>query len=347
MDARFKRPNLGEQHEMTRNRTVRLAERPTGLPGRDTWAIADEPVPAAGPGQVLVAVSHISLDPAMRGWINAGKSYIAPVEIGAVMRAGGVGTVAESHSPAFAAGDAVYGQFGVQRFAAADAAEVSRIDTALAPAPTWLGVLGMPGMTAYFGLLDVGQLKGGETVVVSAAAGAVGALVGQIAKLKGCRVVGIAGGPAKCAEVVDQLGFDACIDYKADGMFKALAAAVPGRIDVYFDNVGGPILEAALGLLARGARIVRCGAIAGYNDPSKVQGPRNYMNLLVARGRMEGFVVFDYADRYAEAQADIAGWIKAGQVTAREDIQAGIDRFPEVLTMLYSGANNGKLILTP
>jgi NADPH-dependent curcumin reductase CurA len=332
---------------MTMNRTVRLAQRPTGLPAPDTWTIADEAAPVAGPGQLLVQVDYISLDPAMRGWINAGKSYIAPVEIGAVMRAGAVGTVVESHSPDFAPGDAVYGQFGVQRVAVADPADVSRIDTTLAPAPTWLGVLGMPGMTAYFGLLDVGALKDGETVVVSAAAGAVGALVGQIAKLKGCRVVGIAGGPAKCAEVVDKLGFDACIDYKAEGMFKALAAAVPGRIDVYFDNVGGPILEAALGLLARKARIVLCGAIAGYNDPSKVQGPRNYMNLLVARGRMEGFVVFDFEDRYAAAQAEIAGWIKAGKVTPREDIQTGIDRFPEVLTMLYSGANNGKLVLKP
>ncbi len=332
---------------MSTNRTVRLAQRPTGLPAPDTWTIADEAAPVAGPGQVLVQVDYISLDPAMRGWINAGKSYIAPVEIGAVMRAGAVGTVLASHSPDFVAGDAVYGQFGVQRLAVADPGDVSKIDTALAPAPTWLGVLGMPGMTAYFGLLDVGALKDGETVVVSAAAGAVGALVGQIAKLKGCRVVGIAGGPAKCREVVEQLGFDACIDYKADGMFKALAAAVPNRIDVYFENVGGPILEAALGLLARHARVVLCGAIAGYNDPSKVQGPRNYMNLLVARGRMEGFVVFDFADRYATAQADIAGWIKAGKVTPREDIQEGIDRFPEVLTMLYSGANNGKLVLKP
>ena len=332
---------------MTNNRTVRLAQRPTGLPGRDTWTIADEAMPAAGPGQIVVAVDYISLDPAMRGWINAGKSYIAPVEIGGVMRAGAVGRVIESHDPGFNEGDAVYGQFGVQRFAAVDPREASLIDTALAPAPTWLGVLGMPGMTAYFGLLDVGKVEAGETVVVSAAAGAVGALVGQIARIKGCRVVGIAGGPEKCVEVVDKLGFDACIDYKAEGMFKALAAAVPDRIDVYFDNVGGPVLEAALGLLARKARVVLCGAIAGYNDPSKVQGPRNYMNLLVARARMEGFVVFDYADRYAEAQAEIAGWIADGQVTPREDIQEGIDRFPEVLTMLYSGANNGKLILKP
>ena len=332
---------------MTSNRTVRLAQRPAGLPGRDTWTIADEAMPVAGDGQIVVAVDYISLDPAMRGWINAGKSYIAPVEIGAVMRAGAVGTVVESNDPGFSVGDAVYGQFGVQRFAAADPREATLIDTTLAPAPTWLGVLGMPGMTAYFGLLDVGKVDAGETVVVSAAAGAVGALVGQIARIKGCRVVGIAGGPEKCAEVVDKLGFDACIDYKAEGMFKALAAAVPDRIDVYFDNVGGPVLEAALGLLARKARVVLCGAIAGYNDPSKVQGPRNYMNLLVARGRMEGFVVFDYADRYAEAQAEIAGWIADGQVTPREDIQTGIDRFPEVLTMLYSGANNGKLILKP
>ena len=332
---------------MATNRTVRLAQRPTGLPSPDTWAIADEAAPVAGPGEVLVQVDYISLDPAMRGWINAGRSYIEPVEVGAVMRAGAVGTVLASHDPAFQAGDAVEGMFGVQRLAAVDpkATGMHRIDLGLAPAPTWLGVLGMPGMTAYFGLLDVGKLRSGETVVVSAASGAVGALVGQIAKLKGAHVIGLAGGPDKCAYVTGTLGFDACIDYKAGDVRKALAAAAPGGIDIYFDNVGGEILEAAMALLRRKARVVLCGAIVGYNDPTKMVAPRNYMNLLVQRARMEGFVVFDYADRFAAAQHDIAGWIKAGQVHPREDIQVGIDRFPEVLNMLYAGTNFGKLVL--
>ena len=331
---------------METNRTVRLARRPDpGLPTPDVWAIADEAVPAIADGEVLVRVSHVSLDPAMRGWINAGKSYIEPVEVGAVMRAGGVGEVVQSNHAGFAVGDAVEGMTGVQRFAVVDGRTLNAIDLDIAPAERWLGVLGMPGMTAYFGLLDVGQAEAGQTVVVSAASGAVGALVGQIARIRGCRVVGLAGGPEKCAYVTDELGFDACIDYKADGMFKALAAAVPDRIDCYFDNTGGPILEACLSLLARRARIVLCGAIAGYNDPSKASGPRNYMALLVARARMEGFVVFDYADRFAAAQADIGGWLRSGEVKPREDIRDGIDTFPASLNDLYSGGNFGKLIV--
>lgn len=331
---------------METNRTVRLARRPDpGLPTPDVWAVADEAVPAIGDGEVLVRVSHVSLDPAMRGWINAGKSYIEPVEVGAVMRAGGVGEVAASNHAGFAVGDAVEGMTGVQRFAVVDGRSLNAIDLDIAPAERWLGVLGMPGMTAYFGLLDVGQAEAGQTVVVSAASGAVGALVGQIARIRGCRVVGLAGGPEKCAYVTDELGFDACIDYKADGMFKALAAAVPDRIDCYFDNTGGPILEACLSLLARRARIVLCGAIAGYNDPSKASGPRNYMALLVARARMEGFVVFDYADRFAAAQADIGGWLRSGEVKPLEDIRDGIDTFPASLNDLYSGGNFGKLIV--
>lgn len=333
---------------MDMNRTVRLAQRPAaGLPTPDTWTIADEPVPEIAEGEVLVRVSHISLDPAMRGWINASRSYVEPVEVGAVMRAGGVGTVVQSRHAGFAVGDAVEGMTGAQRFAAVDGRTLNAIDLEIAPAARWLGVLGMPGMTAYFGLLDVGQAEAGQTVVVSAASGAVGALVGQIARIRGCRVVGLAGGPEKCAYVVDELGFDACIDYKAEGMFKALAAAVPDRIDCYFDNTGGPILEACLSLLARNARIALCGAIAGYNDPAKASGPRNYMALLVARARMEGFLVFDYADRFPAAQAEIGAWLKTGEVKALEDIREGLDSFPAALNELYTGGNFGKLIVTP
>ncbi|MFN3592778.1 MAG: NADP-dependent oxidoreductase, partial [Thermaurantiacus sp.] len=210
---------------MSMNRTVRLAKRPSGLPPADTWAIADEPVPAPGEGEVLVAVKAISLDPAMRGWINEGRSYIPPVQIGEVMRASGAGEVVDSRHPDFQAGDAVAGGFGVQRFAVAKGAELERIDLAVADYPTWLGVLGMPGMTAYFGILDVGALKPGETVVVSAASGAVGALVGQIAKLNDCTVIGIAGGPEKCRYVVEELGFDACVDYRQGDVLKRLAEA--------------------------------------------------------------------------------------------------------------------------
>ncbi len=329
------------------NRTVRLARRPQGLPPADTWAIADEPVPQPGEGEVLVRVKAISLDPAMRGWINEGRSYIPPVAIGEVMRAGAVGEVAESRHPDFAPGDAVAGGFGVQRFAVARALDLERIDLRVADWPTWLGVLGMPGMTAYFGLLDVGALKDGETVVVSAAAGAVGGLVGQIAKIHGCRVVGIAGGPDKCRHVVETLGFDACIDYRKGDLVRRLAAAVPDGLDIYFDNVGGETLEAAISLLRRGARVVICGAISGYNDFTKITGPRNYLNLLVQRARMEGFIVFDYAGRYPEAKRQIAEWLRAGRVTAKEDVQHGIDRFPEVLNMLYTSRNFGKLVLVP
>ncbi len=270
------------------------------------------------------------------------------------MRAGAIGEVIASHSPAYAPGDLVYGPFGVQRYAVVrtDAKDhsdrVYKIDTGLAPASNWLSILGLPGMTAYFGLLDVGALKDGETVVVSAASGGVGALVGQIARLKGCHVVGIAGGPEKCRFVTEELGFDACVDYKAEGLYKALQAALGDRrIDVYFDNVGGPILETCMTLLAMHARVVICGAIVGYNDTSKIQGPRTYMNLLVQRARMEGFVVFDYADRYREAQAAIGGWLRAGKVKALEDIRDGIDQFPTALNDLYSGGNFGKLILKP
>jgi hypothetical protein len=332
---------------MTENRTIRLQARPAGMVGPEHFAFAYEPLPVAGDGELLVKTAYISLDPAMRGWLNEGRSYIPPVEIGAVMRAGTVGEVVESRADGFNIGDWVVGNWGVQDYGVVPAKDATRIDIGVAPPERWLGVLGMPGMTAYFGLLDVGALKDGETVVVSAAAGAVGGLVGQIAKTRDCRVVGIAGGPDKCDYVVRELGFDACVDYKAGSVLKDLAATCPKGIDIYFDNVGGPILEAAMTLLRRGARIVICGAISGYNDFSKIQGPRNYLNLLVQRARMEGFVVFDYQDRYGEAVRDIAGWLASGRVKAKEDVQEGLERFPHVLQMLFRGENFGKLVLKP
>jgi NADPH-dependent curcumin reductase len=327
------------------NTAVRLKQRPTGMVDASTFTVAEEAVPALGEGQVLVRVEYVSLDPAMRGWLNEGKSYIPPVGIGEVMRASGVGIVEASNDPRFAPGDAVYGGTGVQTRAVLPGKELVKIDTSVAPLTRWLGDLGMSGMTAYFGVLDVGALKDGETVVVSAAAGAVGALVGQIAKVKGCTVIGIAGGADKCHRVVSELGFDACIDYKGENVAQRLKELIPQGLDVYFDNVGGEILEACLGRLNRGARIVICGAISGYNDFANMKGPRNYLNLLVSRARMEGFVVFDYAKRYREAQAELIGWMQAGKIKSREHVEDGIDRFAEVMNMLYTGGNTAKLVL--
>jgi NADPH-dependent curcumin reductase CurA len=327
------------------NQQVRLAERPSGLPRPSDWEFTSEDVPEAGAGQFVVAVSHLSVDPAMRGWMNAGASYIPPVEIGAVMRAGGVGRIIASEHPGFAVGDEVTGMFGVQDYAVSDGRGVMKLDTSLVPLPTYLGALGTTGLTAYFGLLDTGKAKEGDTVVVSGAAGAVGSVAGQIAKIKGCRVIGIAGGPDKCRAVVEEFGFDAAIDYREQGLRRRLRELAPGGVDVYFDNVGGQILDDVLACLARGARIVICGAISQYNE-DQVRGPANYMMLLVARASMTGMLVFDYADRYPEALAELGGWYRAGRLVSREQIVYGSVRdFPSTLLMLFEGANTGKLIL--
>jgi len=292
----------------------------------------------------------LSLDPAMRGWMNEGKSYIPPVGIGEVMRAGGIGTVIASKNAAFAVGDTVSCTPGVQEYCLIAADEIKRqglfkIDLRLGTMTQWLNVLGMPGMTGYFGLMDVGQPQPGETVVVSGAAGAVGQTVGQLAKIKGCRVVGIAGGPAKCEWVVKELGFDACIDYKAGNVKDDLREQCPKGIDVYFDNVGGEILDIVLTRLARKARIIICGAISQYNNTTPVQGPKNYLSLLVHRARMEGIVVFDYAERFPIAVKELAGYLKDGRMKSKEDIVTGIDTFPETLLKLFNGENFGKLVL--
>ncbi len=332
------------------NRQVRLAARPSGRPKRSDWRFTDEAVAAPPEGGVLVAVTHVSLDPAMRGWMNEGRSYIAPVAIGEVMRAGGVGRVLASRNPAYAEGDAVAGSFGVQRYAAVAAddaavAGLTRIDLGLAGPTQWLNVLGMPGMTAYFGLVDVGRPKVGETLVVSGAAGAVGQTVGQLGRLLGLRVVGIAGGPAKCDWVVRELGFDACIDYKQGAVKEGLKTHCPGGVDIYFDNVGGEILDTVLTRLARGARVVICGAISQYNATEPPPGPRNYLSLLVNRASMQGMVVFDYAERFAQAIEELASHLKAGRMQSREDVAVGIDTFPETLLRLFDGENFGKLVL--
>jgi hypothetical protein len=327
------------------NRQFRLAARPSGLPKRSDWQLTTEPVAQPADGQLLVKVLQISLDPAMRGWMNEGRSYIPPVGIGEVMRAGGVGKVIASKNPKFAVGDHVSGGFGVQEYCVSDGKGVAQIDLRLGTLPQWLNALGMPGMTGYFGLLDVGQPKPGETVVVSGAAGAVGQTVGQVAKIRGCRAVGIAGGKAKCDFVVNELHYDACIDYKAGNVKDGLKEHCPKGVDVYFDNVGGEILDTVLTRISRGARIVICGAISQYNNTTPIKGPSNYMSLLVNRARMQGMVVFDYADRYALAVKDIAQWMREGKFVSREDVVPGLENFPETLNKLFSGENFGKLVL--
>jgi NADPH-dependent curcumin reductase len=332
------------------NHQVRLAKRPVGLPTGDNWSFTTEPVQQPGPGGILVKTLALSLDPAMRGWMNDAKSYIPPVGIDEVMRAGGIGKVVASQNPKFAVGDLVSAALGVQEYAtiAQDQAQRSglfKIDPRVGSVNQWLNVLGMPGMTGYFGLLDVGQPKPGDTVVVSGAAGAVGQTVGQLAKIKGCRVVGIAGGRAKCDWVVNELGFDACIDYKAGNVKAGLKDHCPKGVDVYFDNVGGEILDDVLARLARGARIVICGAISQYNNTTPVQGPKNYLSLLVHRARMEGMVVFDYADRFPVAVAELAGYLKAGRMKSKEDVVSGLQTFPDALIKLFTGENFGKLVL--
>jgi NADPH-dependent curcumin reductase CurA len=327
------------------NRQFKLAARPVGMVKRSDFEFVTTPAGEPGPGEVLVRTNYLSLDPAMRGWMNAGRSYIAPVGIGDVMRAGGIGRVAVSNDPSLAVGDTVVGITGVQDYAVAKAKDMIKVDPRLAPLPRFLGALGMPGLTAYFGLLDIGQPKEGETVVASAAAGAVGAVVGQIAKIKGCRAVGIAGGPDKCRYIKEELGFDAAIDYKKEDVRAALAQHCPKGIDVYFDNVGGDILDAALSLLANRARVIICGAISQYNNPESIQGPRNYLSLLVNHARMEGFVVFHYAARYAEGMQALAGWVLSGKLKAREDIVDGLETFPDTLQKLFRGENFGKLVL--
>jgi NADPH-dependent curcumin reductase CurA len=360
------------------NHQVRLAARPKGLPVASDWQFTQEPVADPQDGGVLVKVLALSLDPAMRGWMNEGKSYIPPVGIGEVMRAGGVGRVVASKNPAFAVGDTVTGGPGVQQYWLVAGDQVKRsglakIDLRLGSLTQWLNVLGMPGMTGYFGLMDVGQPKAGETVVVSGAAGAVGQTVGQVARIRGCRVVGIAGGPAKCEWVVKELGFDACIDYKApaptgagskdaptgpgskdapagaqrwDAVREGLKQHCPKGVDIYFDNVGGDILDAVLARINRKARIIICGAISQYNNTTAVAGPKNYLSLLVNRARMEGIVVFDYADRYPQAIAEMAGYLKDGRMKSKEDVvEGGVAAFPGALLKLFSGENFGKLVL--
>lgn len=326
-------------------RQITIARRPVGMPDEETWAVVETAVPTPGDGEFVVAVDHISLDPTMRGWLRDRRSYLPPLQIGDVMRALGTGVVIDSRHPGFGVGTAVSGMFGVTEHAISDGRGVRIIDTDVAGPETWLGALGMTGLTAHHGLFEVGDLREGDTVVVSAAAGAVGSVAGQIAKAHGCTVIGIAGGPQKCAWLLE-LGFDGAIDHKNDDVARRLAELVPDGIDVYFDNVGGEILDIALTHLRRGARIVVCGGIAAYNDEAPSPGPANYLNLIVFRARMQGFLVFDYPDKDAAAISALQSMIADGRLVARETVVDGdITDFGSVLLRLFTGDNIGKLVL--
>jgi hypothetical protein len=328
------------------NKQLLFVKRPEGEADDSTWSLVTNPIPEIKEGEILVKQHYVSLDPAMRGWMNDAKSYIAPMEMGSVMRSGSVGeVVAAKNHPRFKVGDFVSGNGGVQQYAVSDGTGYHAVDPSLAPLPIFISTLGMPGMTAYFGILEIGKIKEGDVVVVSGAAGAVGSIVGQIAKIKGCTVIGIAGGPDKCKYIVDELGFDGAIDYKNEDVKERLKEETPKGLDVYFDNVGGEILDIALSRLRLNARVVICGAISQYNNKSAIKGPSNYLSLLVNRATMQGMIVFDWADRYGEGAKAMAAWLAQGKLKSREAIYEGIENFPQTFKRLFSGEKSGKLVL--
>ncbi len=334
----------------TVNRRIVLNSRPVGAPTAENFRLeaCDVPVPASG--QVLTRTLYLSLDPYMRGRMSDAPSYTAPLALGEVMVGGTVGIVAASQHPDYQTGDLVLGYGGWQDYALAKGADLTRLDTRMRQPSLALGVLGMPGFTAYMGLLDIGQPKAGETVVVAAASGAVGSVVGQLARLKGCRVVGVAGGVDKCRFVVEELGFDACIDRRTAHLREQLAAACPKGIDVYFENVGGAVFDAVLPLLNVSARVPVCGLIAHYNDTGLPPGPDRLglltRTLLTRRIRMQGFIIFDdYGTRYGEFFSQMSTWLKVGKIKFREDIVDGLENAPQAFIGLLEGGNFGKLIV--
>ncbi len=330
----------------TINRQILLAARPTGFPSDSDFKLVESPVPALQDGQLLVRSLYLSVDPYMRGRMSAAKSYASPVEVGEVMTGMVAGRVAESRNPSFSAGDIVLGQFGWQDYAVTDSKGVRKIDPRLGPISAWLGVLGGPGLTAYFGLLDVCAPKPGETVVVSGAAGAVGTIVGQIAKIKGCRAVGIAGRDDKVRYITQELGFDAGFNYKTVDDYRAkLKELCPNGIDVYFDNVGGKITDAVMTLLNVKARIAICGQISQYNLEKPEMGPRLLPQLIVARAKMEGFLVLDYAPRFMEGIMQLGQWLKEGKLKYREEIVDGIENAPRAFLNMMRGSNTGKQLV--
>jgi hypothetical protein len=326
------------------NRRIVLKSRPVGMPTAANFDAIDLPLQPLAEGDVLRRTIYLSLDPYMRGRMSDAPSYAAPVNVGDVMCGHTVSEVVESRNPAFRTGDIVAGYDGWQQYAASSGSGLRKLDPRAAPVSTALGVLGMPGMTAFVGLIDIGQPRSGETVVVSAASGAVGSVVGQLAKVRGCRAVGIAGSAEKCRYVVEELGFDACINYKTDDLVPALKAACPNRIDIYFENVGGAVFAAVLRLLNRGARIPLCGLISEYNA-AEDKGAPSLLPLLVSRAMVRGFIVSDHADRMAAFIQEVAPFVHAGRIKYREDILDGLDAAPKALIGLFEGKNFGKMIV--
>jgi NADPH-dependent curcumin reductase CurA len=331
---------------MTSNRALHLVSRPEGHPKDGDFELRETPSPALEDGQFRIAVKYLSIDPAMRVWMTEAKSYWPPVALGEVMRANGIGEVIESKNEKFPVSSWVGGMTGVQSELVSDGKGMQVFDAKRLPHPGWaLSVFGGTGLTAYFGLLEIGKVTAGEVLVVSAAAGAVGSTAVQIGKALGLRVIGIAGGADKCAFVKDTLGADEAIDYKHENVALALKEHCPDGIDVYFDNVGGDILDAVLKRLKLKARIVLCGGISQYNATGETRGPANYLSLISARGRMEGFVIIDYLHRTQEAIAAMTPWVLQGKLTSKLDIVEGLEKFPEALRRLYTGANFGKQLV--
>ena len=327
------------------NRKITLKSRPSGYPQESDFELVEERIPQPGEGEVLIKSIWLSLDPYMRGRMRDAASYAPPVELGSVIVGGAVGRVMESRTPAFRVGDIVEGPLGWQEYAVSDGRNLRSVDPALGPLSTAVGVLGMPGMTAYFGLLDVGRPQPGDTVVVSAASGAVGQLVGQIAKIVGCRVIGFAGSDEKTGYIVDELGFDVGVNYKTQNVAAELAKACPLGVNVYFDNVGGDVTDAVMEHLADFARIVVCGQISQYNLEQPAMGPRNMRMLTVHQARMEGFLVFQFAARHEEGRLRMAQWIREGKVKYREDVVEGLENAPSAFIGMMRGANFGKLLV--
>ena len=329
-----------------RNRRMVLAERPTGMVDESTVRLEEEDIPQPGADEALARVRYISIDPTIRTWMDDAPGYLPPIAIDEVVRSGGIVEVVQSNTEQHKPGDLLFGFSGWQDYVIASAANgYQPLPDGVSPTLA-LSLFGITGMTAYFGLIDVGKVKEGDVVVVSGAAGATGSTVGQIAKIKGAaKVIGIAGGPEKCASIVDELGFDEAIDYKNENVSARLREAAPDGIDLFFDNVGGEILDACLAQLALRGRIVLCGAISGYNDRGAASGPANYANLIIKRGRMEGFLILDYFDRLDEGRAAVAAWLGEGKIKSSEHIVEGLENAPDALNLLFTGGNTGKVIV--
>jgi NADPH-dependent curcumin reductase len=328
------------------HRVIRMAAHPAGALEDEHFDLVDEPVPEPADGEALVRTLYLSLDPAIRVWMNGVDTYVPGIHVGDVMRAGGLGEVVDSRNAAYGQGDLVFGMMRWSDYCIAGSGPDGLMTVPRQePLTAYLSVFGVTGLTAYFGLLDIGQPQDGETVVVSGAAGATGSVAGQIARIVGCRVVGIAGGPEKCAWLTDELGFDASIDYKVEDVSARLRETCPDGIDVFYDNVGGDILDAALGQLALHGRVVLCGAISQYDTADLAPGPRNVINLIPQRGRMQGFILLDYRDRFLEAIPQLVQWVQEGRIRYAEDVVDGLENAPAAFRKLFTGENTGKLIV--